>query len=806
MQKGKNKKLNIKELKARARGGWLEILQALAPKLAKAIENLGKHGPCPVHGGKDGFRFFDDVAETGGGICNTCGAKSDGLAVLQWVNDWTFLQAVHAVSDWLDKNGGEMPVPSSSTGGTRGEVDPKAKRILSRIGGELVPDTGRIAEYLQSRGLSGELPEVIKFHPDLAFQEEGNTVGHFPAMVAPFQRLDGQTVAYLRIYLHPEGPGKAPVARPKKLTCAIWKGASRGAAIRLGEIGEVLGVAEGVETALAVQESTDMSVWAAGSAGHLEAIEIPKEVKAVYIWCDHDANGRGKQAALKLSKRLLMEGFEVFLVTPSELGTDWLDVLNQEGTDALCEAWFNAEGFELAGETDDDLDGSPCGSGEAENDVEKIIKELNRKHLVVNIGGKTYIANLDYDPQMKREELSFSSPADFRLRYSNRKVEGKCVADIWLESPVRRQYNGVIFAPGETVSDYYNLFKGFPVEPAEGDCSLFWAHLFDNICSGNIEHFNYLKRWMAHAIQRPKELPGTAIVLRGQQGTGKGVFVETFGRLFGNYFLTVLNLEQVTGRFNSHLKNVLLLHANEVVCKGDKVGEGVLKGLITDPTVPIEYKGRDIITVPNFKRLIFATNEDWAAPLGMDDRRYLVLDVSSQRKEDAAFFKAIIEQMENGGLEALMHDLLTEDLSDFNVRSVPFSESNFEQKLYNAGPVVQWWYGVLCDGCNSVGLSEDAWCLEVFHDKLFDLYADWCRNARLAPGSPIAFGRKLRKLLPGVGIRETRRTVYPSNAPGIRKSVPRKRCYVLPELQVCREAFQRYSKTGPEIWPEEQED
>lgn len=802
---GKKQKVDIRELKSRAKGRWLEIFLALAPELREAIERPGKHVPCPVHGGKDGFRFFDDAAQTGGGICNTCGPKPDGFAVLQWVNDWDFPQAARAVSDWLDKNAGEVLVPSCVAKGTWGEVDPKAKDILDRIARELVRDTGRLEEYLQSRGLSGKVPEVIRFHPELEFREGKERRGYFPAMVIPLQRLDGQIVAYLRVYLHPEGLGKAPVGNPKKLTCAIWKGASRGAAIRLGEIGEILGVAEGVETALAVQESTGMPVWAAGSAGNLEAIEIPEEVRTVFVWCDHDASGRGKRAAFSLTERLLTEGFEVFVVTPPRVGTDWLDVLNQEGKDGLCQAWLNAECFELSGKIDDGPEDSPGTSDNAESDIKEIIEELNQKHAVVNVGGKTSIANLDYDPLMEREELSFSTSADFRLRYRNRKVGDKIIADIWLESPDRLQYDGLTFSPGETVPGFYNLFNGFPIPPVEGDCSLFWGHLRDNICSGNTDHFAYVKRWMSHAIQRPKELPGTAIVLRGQQGTGKGVFVETFGKLFGNHFLTVYNLEQVTGRFNSHLKNVLLLHANEVVCKGDKVGEGVLKGMITDPTVPIEYKGRDIITVPNFKRLIFATNEDWAAPLGMDDRRYLVLDVSSKRKEDSAYFKAILDQMENRGLEALMHDLLTEDLSDFDVRSIPFSESNFEQKLYNAEPVAQWLYGMLCDGCNSLGCLTDTWRTEVSHDELFALYAAWCRESHLSPGSRIHFGRKWPKLLPGVKITNSRLTVACPDVSGNETTKVRKRFYLFPELQVCREAFQRYAKSGPEIWPEAQE-
>jgi phage/plasmid primase-like uncharacterized protein len=88
--KGEGMFLDAKEIKAAADGKWDSILSALAPSLAEALQKLGKHVACPVHGGTDGFRLFKDVAQTGGGICNTCGAHRDGLALLSWVNGWSF--------------------------------------------------------------------------------------------------------------------------------------------------------------------------------------------------------------------------------------------------------------------------------------------------------------------------------------------------------------------------------------------------------------------------------------------------------------------------------------------------------------------------------------------------------------------------------------------------------------------------------------------------------------------------------------------------------------------------------------------
>ncbi|RME59359.1 hypothetical protein D6779_04455 [Candidatus Parcubacteria bacterium] len=91
------------EVKAAAQGRWLEILTALtgSEEIQRAAQRLGRHGPCPVHGGRDGFRFFRDANATGGCICNTCGAHPDGWATLMWVNSWDFPKAVEEVGRYL---------------------------------------------------------------------------------------------------------------------------------------------------------------------------------------------------------------------------------------------------------------------------------------------------------------------------------------------------------------------------------------------------------------------------------------------------------------------------------------------------------------------------------------------------------------------------------------------------------------------------------------------------------------------------------------------------------------------------------
>lgn len=58
------------------------------------------HVPCPMHGGKDGFRLFPDYAEVGSCVCNTCGSFRDGFETLEWLHGWGFAETLKRVA-WV---------------------------------------------------------------------------------------------------------------------------------------------------------------------------------------------------------------------------------------------------------------------------------------------------------------------------------------------------------------------------------------------------------------------------------------------------------------------------------------------------------------------------------------------------------------------------------------------------------------------------------------------------------------------------------------------------------------------------------
>ena len=371
-----------------------------------------------------------------------------------------------------------------------------------------------------------------------------------------------------------------------------------------------------------------------------------------------------------------------------------------------------------------------------------VIGQLNQTHAILPMGGKTVILNREVDPVMHKRLLTFSSRSDFELKYCNRKVfeHGDEIGwgEYWLNHPDRAEYKGMVFQPGENEPGYLNLWQGWGLEPAAGDCQAYLEFVHEVICSGDDELYDYIINWCAHLAQRPQELPETALVFRGREGIGKNTFIEPLAAIVGSeHYLMLSSLNQVTGRFSGHLANALLIFCNESVWGGDKSAQGVLKSMITDPIQPIEYKGRDLSMVKSFRRCIFATNEQWAVPRGADDRRYVITDVSDERKGDWQYFKKLNGLMrDGGGTAALFAYLLQRDLKEWHPRQIPehVSRRGLDLKLMSAPSVVRWWFealvlGYLYDDGDAYSETRSAvWPETIKRETLRNLYLGYCKQ------------------------------------------------------------------------------
>jgi hypothetical protein len=347
------------------------------------------------------------------------------------------------------------------------------------------------------------------------------------------------------------------------------------------------------------------------------------------------------------------------------------------------------------------IEDKPDEAGRSGNPADALVLEMNGTHCAVLHGGKFQIFMLEHDDAFRRDVWVPYSREAFGHFYEDERVplpdtpksRFPSKADVWLRSPNRRKYHGIVLDPQGLPENErkLNLWRGWAVEPRPGDWSLMRELIDQVLCEGDTVRSDYVHRWIAHMFQRPWLSPEAAIVFRGKEGTGKGTLARALMRIAGAHGLTVSSSQQFAGRFNAHLRDVVFLFADEAVAPTDKEGNSVLKQLVTEPIISYEGKGRDIVPGRNMVHIIMASNERWVVPAGPEARRYLVSEVSDARRNDRAFFARLWAQMESGGYEAMLHDMLGLDLNGWSSANPPSTTALGEQKVMSLDPLTEFW-------------------------------------------------------------------------------------------------------------------
>lgn len=311
-------RLNLRDI---AQGRWRSILTVLG---VDERTLSGKHTSCPLCGGKDRFRF-DDKDGRGTYFCSGCGA-GDGAQLAMGITGLSFRDMAAEVERIAGTVKPTTAKPDRS--------DDDKLNALRRAYRESRPiERGDEAHvYLAGRGLGlYDLPENVRLHPGMAYRDDGKVLGSFPAMLATVTSPTGKALSIHRTYLQ-EGR-KAAVSAPKKLMQGLGLA---GAAIRLTPVSATLGIAEGIETALAASELFEVPTWSCISTSGIESFEPPDRVQHVVIFADNDANFAGQAAAYRAAHRLALKGYEVEVCSPPTVG-DWLDELNRRRAAAKTE-------------------------------------------------------------------------------------------------------------------------------------------------------------------------------------------------------------------------------------------------------------------------------------------------------------------------------------------------------------------------------------------------------------------------------------------------------------------------------------
>lgn len=281
----------------------------------------GRHGPCPICQGTDRFRF-DNIDGRGSSICGHCGGR-DGMQLAMELLGTDFATTASKIDQIVGNVKADAPQRPAMT-------EDDVKRALRTVWGETVPVApgDLVHRYLDARGLAEMVyPPALRFGAALRDGEGGLR----PAMVA-LVGVPGETdergrqryCTMHRTFLRPDGLAKAEMERPRKLMPGT---VPDGACVMLSDYtGGPLGIAEGIETAMAASALFGLPVWSAISAPMLAKWRAPAGCDDVTVFSDCDPRFGGQAAAYTLAHRLTAKVESVTVKLPDRAGMDWADI------------------------------------------------------------------------------------------------------------------------------------------------------------------------------------------------------------------------------------------------------------------------------------------------------------------------------------------------------------------------------------------------------------------------------------------------------------------------------------------------
>lgn len=312
------------------------------------------------------------------------------------------------------------------------------------------------------------------------------------------------------------------------------------------------------------------------------------------------------------------------------------------------------------------------------------LNELNKTYAGVVLGGDFRVAKEGFDDHNKKHTLSFlkitalyNLLANMKARVSvghDNGYEAKKLAVLWMEWDGRRTYEDIVFDPScKCGPKVYNLFRGFPVEPKAGDWSLMRRHIKEIICDGN-EGITPTSCHGWQGLFKIQGEQGQALWCSRAVRASERVFSPIISARYSEKHSSQYQMRRVLPADSTCTGKSLFVFLDEAVWGGDKKTEGKMKQLLTERRVLFEPKGIDTMALDNHINVLIASNEDWVIPATGDERRFFVLNPNEKYKCDIPYFTAIGREKDNGGVAAMMHDLLAWDYRVCELRKAPKTE------------------------------------------------------------------------------------------------------------------------------------
>lgn len=341
-------------------------------------------------------------------------------------------------------------------------------------------------------------------------------------------------------------------------------------------------------------------------------------------------------------------------------------------------------------------------------------------------------------------EIFITSPKDFTIQYEcvNIMKPGKLgpihvkFTDEWRTNINIKKYNKIDFLPPplQCSNEVFNSYTGLEVEkyPFDEDVDIdLFTYQLNLLCGECDQCTEYCLNWLAQRVQQPGILPGVGLVFMSEQGVGKNLFFDNFGRILlgERYYLTSQSFEDLVGKFNINY-NRLLVVFDEVRGKDGFEFSEDLKVRITAPQINWQQKGIQTIKTNNCAGSVFLSNySSTMTPMKvtLDDRRLMVMQCSSKRKGDTKYFDDLYHFMTNKQCIRKVYEMLmSRDISKWNPE-----KDRVQTKIYkdlqsvNIPPMARFLEDMIHNYTHSLTIEGETILTKLPAKELFQNWKNW---------------------------------------------------------------------------------
>lgn len=171
----------------------------------------------------------------------------------------------------------------------------------------------------------------------------------------------------------------------------------------------------------------------------------------------------------------------------------------------------------------------------------------------------------------------------------------------------------------QVIQNCYNSYSPFTHTPEPGNCEVtlgFIKHIFE-------EHYELGLDYVQLLYQKPTQKLPILSLVSTENKTGKSTFAIWLRAIFINNFSIIGNSE-IASDFNSHIASKLGIAIDESFIDKAAIVEKI-KFLSTAEVLPMNRKGKDIVEVDSFLKIILISNKvDKFITATKDDERYWV--------------------------------------------------------------------------------------------------------------------------------------------------------------------------------------